>query len=64
MKKAMIVLTILLVFTVSAFAEMGALQGGGMISGGWWWGRNSVWLFMAISVILVVYGVFSIMKRG
>jgi hypothetical protein len=31
MKKVMIVLTILLVFTVSAFAEMGALQGGGMV---------------------------------
>ncbi|MGZ9138073.1 MAG: hypothetical protein ACXW4K_11550 [Candidatus Deferrimicrobiaceae bacterium] len=64
MKKVMIALTILLVFTVSAFAEMSAIQGGGMMNGGWWWGRNSVWLFMVISVILVVYGVFSIMKRG
>ena len=63
-KRGMIVLTILLVFTASAFTEMSARQGGGMMNGGWWWGMNSVWLFMAVSVILVVYGVFSIMKRG
>ncbi|HSQ16011.1 MAG TPA: hypothetical protein VLQ94_06875, partial [Candidatus Binatia bacterium] len=64
MKRAMIVLTVLSVFAVSAFTGMSARQGGGMMSGGWWWGMNSVWLFMAVSVILVVYGVFSIMKRG
>lgn len=62
-KRAMIVLTILCVFAVSAFAGMSARQGGGMMNGGLWWGMNSVWLFMAVSVILVVYGVFSIMKR-
>ena len=64
MKRAMIVLTILFVFAVSAFAEMSARQGGSMMSGGWWWGMNSMWLLLAISVILVVYGVFSIRKRG
>jgi len=63
-KRAMIVLTVLSVFAVSVFAGMSARQGGGMMSGGWWWGMNSVWLLMAVSVILVVYGVFSIMKRG
>ena len=64
MKRAMIVLTVLSVFAVSAFTGMSARQGGGMMSGGWWWGMNSVWLFMAVSMILVVYGVFSILKRG
>ena len=64
MKRVMIALTILSVFTISAFSEMSTRQGGGMMNGGWWWGMNSIWLFMTISVILVVYGVFSIMKRG
>ena len=64
MQKVLIVSTILSVFSVAAFSGMSARQGGGMMNGGWWWGMNSVWLFMAISVILVVYGVFSIMKRG
>jgi uncharacterized membrane protein len=64
MKSGRIVLTVLSVFAVSVFTGMSARQGGGMMSGGWWWGMNSVWLLMAVSVILVVYGVFSIMKRG
>jgi hypothetical protein len=64
LKRALVVLTILSVFSAAAFSEMGARQGGGMMRGGWWWGMNSVWLFMAVSVILVVYGVFSILKRG
>ena len=64
MKRAMIVLTVLSVLSVSVFTGMSARQGGGMMNGGWWWGMNSVWLLMAVSVILVVYGVFSIMKRG
>ena len=62
MKRISIVLTILSGFSVAAFSGISARQGGGMMNGGWWWGMNSVWLFMAISVILVVYGVFSIMK--
>ena len=63
MKWIPIVLTILSGFTVAAFSGISARQGGSMMNGGWWWGMNSVWLIMAISVILVVYGVFSIMKR-
>jgi hypothetical protein len=63
MKWISIVLTILAGFTVAAFSGISARQGGGMMNGGWWWGMNSVWLFMAISVILVVYGVFSILKH-
>jgi hypothetical protein len=64
MKKVWIGLTILSVFTAAVFSGMSTRQGGGMMNGGWWWGMNSMWLFMAVSVILVVYGVFSIMKRG
>ena len=64
MKRARIVLMVLSVLAVSVFTGMSAHQGGGMMSGGGWWGMNSVWLLMAVSVILVVYGVFSIMKRG
>jgi hypothetical protein len=63
MKRVTIVLTILFAFAVSAFAGMGARQGGGMMISGKWWGMNSVWFFMVISVVFVVYGVFSIMKR-
>jgi hypothetical protein len=63
MKRLIIVLTILFAFAVSAFAGMGARQGGGMMISGKWWGMNSIWFFMVISVVFVVYGIFSIMKR-
>ena len=64
LKRVWIGLTILSVFAAAAFSGRSTPQGGGMMSGGWWWGMNSMWLFMAISVILVVYGVFLILKRG
>ena len=38
MKRVMIVLAVLFVFTISAFAEMSTGQGGGMMGGGWGWG--------------------------
>jgi hypothetical protein len=41
MKRLMIILTVLLVFSISAFARMGTGQGGGMMGGGWVWGMNS-----------------------
>jgi hypothetical protein len=65
MKRGLIVLTVsvLSVFTVSALAEMNARQGGGMMGSGWWWGMNSAWFFMIISAILIIFGIFSIMKR-
>jgi preprotein translocase subunit SecY len=63
MKRVTIVLTILFAFAVSAFAGMGARQGGGLMISDKWWGMNSVWFFMVISVVFVVYGVFSILKR-
>ncbi|HEX2719750.1 MAG TPA: hypothetical protein VHM71_02260 [Candidatus Deferrimicrobium sp.] len=64
MKRVMIVLTILFAFPVSAFAEMSNRQGGGMMRGGWWWGMNSGWYFMILIAILVIFGIFMIMKRG
>jgi len=63
MKRVMIVLTILFAFNISAFAEMSNRQGGGMMNGGWWWGINSVWYFMIIIAILIITGVFLIIKR-
>ena len=63
MKWLMIVSTVLVVFSVSAFAEMGTRQGGGMMGGGWMWGMNSGWFFMIIIAILVVFGIAYMMKR-
>ena len=63
MKWLMIVSTVLVVFSVSAFAEMGTRQGGGMMGGGWMWGMNSGWVFMIIIAILVVFGIAYMMKR-
>jgi hypothetical protein len=64
MRRVMIVLTVLFVSTISAFAEMSAGRGGGMMGGGWWWGMHSGWFFMIISAILIILGIFLIMKRG
>jgi uncharacterized membrane protein len=61
--RVLFVLMILLAFADSAFAEMSNRQGGGMMNGGWWWGMNSGWYFMIISAILIVFGIFLIMKR-
>ena len=72
MKRLMIVLTILFVFSISAFAEtgsgqggnmMGNGQGGGMMGGGWGWGMNSGWFFMIIIAILVIFGIVYMIKR-
>ena len=63
MKKLMIVLTALIVFSISAFAETGTGQGGNMMGGGWGWGMNSGWLFMIILAILVIFGIVYMIKR-
>ena len=63
MKRFMMVLTALFVFTASAFAEMSTGQGGGMMGGSWGWGMNSGWFFMIIIAILVIFGIAYMMKR-
>ena len=57
MKRLMIVLTVLFVFSISAFAQMSTGQGGGMMGGGRGWGMNSGWFFMIIIAILVILGI-------
>jgi len=63
MKSLLIVTTVLFVFSISAFAQMSAGQGGGMMGGGWGWGMNSGWLFVIIIAFLVILGVVYMMKR-
>jgi uncharacterized membrane protein len=63
MKRLMIVLTVLLVFSTSAFAQMSTGQGGGMMGGGWGWGMNSGWFIVIIIAILVIFGIVYMMKR-
>jgi hypothetical protein len=63
MKRLMIVLTVLFVFSISAFAQMSTGQGGGMMGGGWGRGMNSGWLFVIIIAFLVILGVVYMMKR-
>jgi uncharacterized membrane protein len=63
MKRVMFALTVLFVFTVSAFAQRGADHGGGMMGGGWGWGMNSGWLFVVIIAFIVIFGIVYMMKR-
>jgi uncharacterized membrane protein len=63
MKRLMIVLTVLFVFSISAFAQMGTGQGGGMMGGNWGWGMGyggAIWIIIAI---LVIFGIVYMMKR-
>ena len=63
MQRLMIVLTVLFVFSISAFAQMSTGQGGGMMGGGWGWGMYG-WFFVIIIAILVILGiVYYMMKR-
>jgi len=63
MKRLMVVLTILLIFSTAAFAQMSAGQGGGMMDHGRGWGMGYGWGFGTIIVILVIVGVVYMMKR-
>jgi hypothetical protein len=63
MKRLIIVLTVLSVFSVSVFAQMSTDHGGGMMGGGWGWGMNSGWFFMIIIAILAILGIVYMMKR-
>jgi hypothetical protein len=63
MKRLMIVLTSLFVFSSAAFAQMSTGQGGGMMDHGWGWGMNSGWFYTIIIAILVIVGIAYMMKR-
>jgi hypothetical protein len=68
MKRVMMVLTVLFVFPVSAFAEMrtgqgGGMTGGGMMGGGWGWGMNSGGFLVVIIALLVILGIVYMLKR-
>jgi hypothetical protein len=63
MKRLMIILTVLFVFSISTFAQMSTGQGGGMMGSGWGWGMNSGWFFVIIIAILVILGIVYMMKR-
>ena len=64
MKRLMIVLTVLFVFSIPAIAQMGTGQGGGMMGGGWGWGMGYGWGFGIIIVILVIFGIVYMMKES
>jgi hypothetical protein len=65
MKRLVIVLPVLFVFSISAFAQMSTGQGGGMMDGGWGWGMGFGfgWVFIIIIAILAILGIVYIMKR-
>ena len=51
MKRLMIILTVMFVLSVSAFAQMGTGQGGGMMGGNWGRGMGYGWGFGIIIAI-------------
>jgi hypothetical protein len=63
MKRSMVVLTFLFVYSTAVFGQMNTGQGGGMMDHGWGWGMGYGWGFGTIIVILVVVGVVYMMKR-
>ena len=63
MKRLMIVLSVLFIFSISAFAQMGTDQGGGMMGGGWGWGMNYRWFLIIIIAALLILGIVYVMKR-
>ena len=63
MKRLMIVLMVVFVFCISAFAQMGAGQHGGMTGGNWGWGMGYGWGFGIIIAILVIFGIVYMMKQ-
>jgi len=63
MKRVLIVFTVLIAFSISAFAQMSTGRGGGMMGDGWGWGMNSGWFIVIIIAILVIFGIVYLMKR-
>jgi predicted glutamine amidotransferase len=62
MESLMIVLMVVFVFSISAFAQMGTAQGGGMMGDGWGMGYYG-WGFGIIIAIIVIFGIVYMMKR-
>jgi uncharacterized membrane protein len=60
-----IFLTVLFVFSISAYAQMSTGQGGGMMGNDWGWGMGYGfgWVFMIIIAILIILGIVYMMKR-
>ena len=63
MKRLMIVLAVLFIFSISALAQINTAHGGGMMDGGWGWEMGHGWGFGIIIVIVVILGVVFMMKR-
>ena len=63
MKKSILTVLILVLFTPPIYAQMSTGQGGGMMGGGWGWGMGYGWGFGIIIAILVVVVVAYMMKR-
>lgn len=65
MKKLILTVLILVLFTSPIYAQMSTGQGGGMMGNGWGWGMGFGfgWVFMIIIAILVILGIVYMMKR-
>jgi hypothetical protein len=65
MKKLILTVLILVLFTSPIYAQMSTGQGGGMMGNGWEWGMGFGfgWVFMIVIVILVILGIVYMMKR-
>jgi hypothetical protein len=65
MKKLILTVLILVLFTSPIYAQMSTGQGGGMMGNGWGWGMGFGfgWVFMIIIAILVIFGIVYMMKR-
>jgi hypothetical protein len=63
MKYVMFVLTLMVAFRSSVFAQMSTGQSDGMMSGGSGWGMNSGGFYVVIIAVLVVLGFAFMMKQ-
>ena len=65
MKKLILTVLILVLFTSPIYAQMGTGQGSCMMCNGWGWGMGYCfgWVFMIIIVILVIFGIVYMVKR-
>ena len=65
MKKLILTVLILVLFTSPIYAQMSTGQGGGMMGNDWGWGMGYGfgWVFMIIIAILIILGIVYMMKR-